>query len=71
MPATPPPSHLRRAGKTLAGAFLDKTDRMIIQELCWRLTRERGGKRVTMQQFFVEAISRECERHGVNLTGKS
>ena len=59
-----------RAGKTLAGAYLDKTDLFIIQELCLRLGRERG-ERMTMQEFAVEAFTRECERHGVKLTGKS
>jgi hypothetical protein len=64
----PPPPH--RAGKTLAGGYIDKTDHYIIQELCLRLTRERG-QRMTMQEFFVEALTRECDRHGVKLTGKS
>lgn len=59
-----------RSGKTLAGAYLDKTDLFIIQELCLRLGRERG-QRMTMQEFAVEAFTRECERHGVKLTGKS
>jgi hypothetical protein len=59
-----------RAGKTLAGAYLDKTDLFIIQELMLRLGRERS-ERMTMQEFAVEAFTRECERHGVKLTGKS
>jgi hypothetical protein len=59
-----------RAGKTLAGGYLDKTDLFIIQELCLRLGRERG-QRMTMQEFVVEALTHECERHGVKLTGKS
>ena len=59
-----------RAGKTLAGAYLDKTDLFIIQELCLRLSRERGA-RMTMQEFVVEALTRECDRHGVKLTDKS
>ncbi len=68
----PTPPH--RAGKTLAGGYIDKTDHFIVQELCLRLSRERAAKglpRMTMQDFFVEAITRECERHGVKLTGKS
>jgi hypothetical protein len=64
----PPPPH--RAGKTLAGGYIDKTDHFIVQELCLRLSRE-AGKRVTMQDFFVQAITHECERHNVKLTGKS
>ena len=59
-----------RAGKTLAGAYLDKTDLFIIQELCLRLGRERS-QRMTMQEFVVLALTNECERHGVKLTGKS
>jgi hypothetical protein len=59
-----------RAGKTLAGAYLDKTDLFIIQELCLRLSRDRGA-RMTMQEFVVLALTNECERHGVKLTGKS
>lgn len=59
-----------RAGKTLAGAYLDKTDLFIIQELCLRLSRERG-QRMTMQEFVVLALTHECESHGVKLTGKS
>jgi hypothetical protein len=59
-----------RAGKTLAGAYLDKTDLFIIQELCLRLGRERG-QRMTMQEFAETALAHECERHGVKLTGKS
>jgi hypothetical protein len=58
-----------RAGKTLAGAYLDKTDLFIIHELCLRLGRERG-QRMTMQEFVVTALANECERHGVKLTGK-
>ena len=64
----PPPPH--RAGKTLAGAYLDKTDLFIVQELCLRLSRERG-QRMTMQEFVVQAITDKCERHNVKLTGKS
>ena len=59
-----------RAGKTLAGAYLDKTDLFILQELCLRLGRERS-QRMTMQEFVVLALTNECERHGVKLTGKS
>ena len=59
-----------RTGKTLAGAYLDKTDLFIIQELCLRLGRERG-QRMTMQEFAETALAHECERHGVKLTGKS
>jgi hypothetical protein len=59
-----------RSGKTLAGAYLDKTDLFIIQELCLRLGRERS-QRMTMQEFVVLALTNECERHGVKLTGKS
>jgi hypothetical protein len=72
MSDTPPGRRLvtGRAGKTLAGAYLDKTDLFIIQELCLRLGRERS-ERMTMQEFAVEAFTRECERHGVKLTGKS
>jgi hypothetical protein len=72
MTETPPGrrSATSRAGKTLAGAYLDKTDLFIIQELCLRLGRERS-ERMTMQEFAVEAFTRECERHGVKLTGKS
>jgi hypothetical protein len=69
-PMIEPQPKRARAGKTLAGAYLDKTDLYIIQELCLRLTRERGS-RMTMQEFAVEAFRRECERHGVKLTGKS
>jgi hypothetical protein len=67
-PARQKPAY--RAGKTLAGAYIDKTDLFIIQELCLRLGRERG-ERMTMQEFAVEAFTRECARHGVKLTGKS
>ena len=67
---TPERRSAARAGKTLAGAYLDKTDLFIIQELCLRLGRERG-QRMTMQEFVVEALTRECDRHGVKLTGKS
>ena len=59
-----------RMGKTLAGAYLDKTDLFIIQELCLRLGRERGRK-MTMQEFAVIAFTEKCERHGVKLTGNS
>jgi hypothetical protein len=59
-----------RAGKTLAGAYLDKTDLFTIQELCLRLSRERGH-RMHFQEFAVTAFTRECARHGVKLTGKS
>jgi hypothetical protein len=59
-----------RMGKTLAGAYLDKTDLFTVQELCLRLSRERGS-RMTMQEFILQAITNECARHGVNLTGKS
>jgi len=55
-----------RIGKTLTGAYLDKTDAFTMQELCCRLSRERGS-RVTMQEFILQAISRECARHGVKL----
>jgi hypothetical protein len=68
--ANKPDKPAYRAGKTLAGGYLDKTDLFIIQELCLRLGRERG-ERMTMQEFAVEAFSRECARHGVKLTGKS
>ena len=64
------PKRAGREGKTLAGAYLDKTDLYTIQELLLRLSRERG-RRVTMQEFTVEALTRECEGHGVKLTGKS
>lgn len=73
MTDAPPPRRSAassRAGKTLAGGYLDKTDLFIIQELCLRLGRERG-ERMTMQEFAVEAFTHECERHGVKLTGKS
>jgi hypothetical protein len=60
----------RRAGKTLAGAYLDKTDLYTIHELCLRLSRERG-RRVHLQEFAVTAFRNECQRHGVKLTGKS
>jgi hypothetical protein len=72
MTETSPPrrSATSRAGKTLAGAYLDKTDLFIIQELLLRLSRERG-ERMTMQEFTVEALTREAARHGVKLTGKS
>jgi hypothetical protein len=59
-----------RAGKTLVGAYLDKTDLFTIRELCLRLGRARG-ERMTMQEFAVNAFTRECEHHGVKLTGKS
>ena len=59
-----------RAGKTLAGAYLDPTDLFTIHELRLRLSRERG-RRVTMQEFAVTAFTNECRRHGVKLTGKS
>jgi len=69
--ASPPPRRAAsRAGKTLAGGYLDKTDLFTIQELLVRLSRERG-ERMTMQEFTVEALTRECARHGVKLTGKS
>ena len=35
-----------------------------------RLGRERS-QRMTMQEFVVLALTNECERHGVKLTGKS
>jgi hypothetical protein len=60
-----------RAGKTPLGAFLDKDDVAIIQELCIRLGRERGTGRMTMQEFAVLAFTEKCERHGVKLTGRS
>jgi hypothetical protein len=59
-----------RAGKAQIAAYLDKIDQFTVQELCLRLSRERGA-RVTLQQFIVEALTHECERHGVKLTGKS
>jgi hypothetical protein len=59
-----------RAGKTLAGAYLDTTDLFTIHELRLRLSRERG-KRMTMQEFAVTALRNERWRHGVKLTGKS
>lgn len=75
LPMTDPsPKHRNatsRAGKTPAGAFLDKDDIAIIQELCIRLGRERGTGRMTMQEFAVIAFTEKCERHGVKLTGKS
>jgi len=55
-----------RIGKTLVGAYIDKTDVFTVQELCLRLSRERGS-RVTMQEFILQAISRQCARHGVKL----
>jgi hypothetical protein len=71
MPAnTSKPRQTSRAGKTLAGAYLDKTDLYTIQELCLRLSRERGH-RMHFQEFAVTAFTRECARHGVKLTGKS
>jgi len=72
MTETPPPPRTptSRAGKTLAGAYLDKTDLFILQELCLRLGRERG-QRMTMQEFALLAFTEKCERHGVKLTGKS
>jgi hypothetical protein len=59
-----------REGKTLAGAYLEKTDLYTIQELCLRLSRERGH-RMHFQEFAVTAFTKECARHGVKLTGKS
>jgi hypothetical protein len=59
-----------RAGKTLAGAYLDKTDLYTIQELCLRLSRERGH-RMHFQEFAVAAYTHECARYGVKLSGKS
>jgi hypothetical protein len=59
-----------RVGKTLVGAYLDRTDVFTIQELCLRLGRARG-ERMTMQEFAVNAFTRECEHHGVKLIGKS
>lgn len=59
-----------RMGKTLTGAYLDRTDSFTVQELCLRLSRERGF-RMPVQEFVLNAITRECERHGVKLTGKS
>jgi hypothetical protein len=56
--------------ETLAGAYLDKPDLYTIQELCLRLSRERGH-RMHFQEFAVTAFTRECARHGVKLTGKS
>jgi hypothetical protein len=59
-----------RVGKTLVGAYLDTTDLFTIRELCLRLGRARGV-RMTMQEFAVNAFTRECEYHGVKLSGKS
>ena len=59
-----------RVGKTLIGAYLDKNDLFTIRELCLHLGRARG-ERMTMQEFAVNAFTRECEHHGVKLTGRS
>ena len=61
MTETPPPPRTptSRAGKTLAGAYLDKTDLFILQELCLRLGRERG-QRMTMQEFALLAFTEKC-----------
>jgi hypothetical protein len=59
-----------RDGKTLAGAYIDKTDLFIIQELCLQLGRDRG-RRMTMQEFARQALIEKCEKHGVKLTGES
>ena len=69
--SAPPRKATGRAGKTPAGAFLDKDDIAIIQELSIRLGRERGTGRLTMQEFAVLAFTEKCARHGVKLTGKS
>lgn len=69
--SAPARRRVSREGKTLAGAWVTKPDLAIIQELCIRLGRERGSTRVTMQEFALEALRRECERHGVKLTGDS
>ena len=55
-----------REGKTMIGAYVDKTDLYTIQELLLRLSRERGGK-VTMQDFIVGALRAELEKHDVKL----
>lgn len=59
-----------RTGKTLAGAYLDKTELFLIQSLCLRLGHERG-RRMPFQEFALTAFRNECKRHGVKLSGKS
>ncbi|MBV9826049.1 MAG: hypothetical protein JO001_10265 [Alphaproteobacteria bacterium] len=66
--AAPPPKH--RAGKSLAGGYIEKDDLYIIKELLLRLSRELK-RTVTMQDFAVSAFTRECARYGVKLSGKS
>jgi hypothetical protein len=56
-----------RDGKTMIGAYMDKTDLYTIQELLIRLTRERNAK-VTMQDFIVSALRAECVKYGVRLS---
>lgn len=56
-----------RAGKTMIGAYLDKGDLYIVQELLLRLSRERGS-RVTMQDAIIEGLRDYCGKHGVTLT---
>ena len=70
-PSPKPRTATSRIGKTPVGAFLDKDDVAIIQELCIRLGRERGTGRMTMQEFAVLAFTEKCARHDVKLTGKS
>jgi hypothetical protein len=56
-----------RAGKTMIGAYLDKADLYIVQELLLRLSRERGS-RVTMQDAIIEGLCDYCAKYGVTLT---
>jgi hypothetical protein len=56
-----------RDGKTMIGAYVDRTDLYTIQELLIRLTRERDVK-MTMQDFIVSALRAECAKHGVKLS---
>lgn len=55
-----------RAGKTMVGAYLDKADLYMVQELLLRLSRERGS-RVTMQDAITEGLRDYCAKHGVTL----
>jgi hypothetical protein len=64
--------HSTRVGKTMIGAYVDKTDLYTIQELLLRLTRERGsGEKLTMQQFIIDALRAELAKHGIKLSRRT
>jgi hypothetical protein len=55
-----------RDGKTMIGAYVSKDALYTLQEFLLKLTRKRG-KKVTMQEFIIDALRAECTKHNIKI----